>query len=89
MPRRKNPPYIDNFAAVTLRIYAERWEQADKEIIRVRDEIARIKDEAQKKILQLQFKEGELFHMRRCAELDIMKLVKANVPQLPPDQAEN
>lgn len=90
MGKRKNPPnYLDNFDAVMLRIYAERWEKADKEIIRVRDEIARVNDEIKRRIWDLQFKLGDLEHERRCAELDIMKLIKANVPQLPPPQSEN
>lgn len=89
MGKRKNPPYLDNFDAVMLRIYAERWEKADKEIIRVRDEIARGKDEIKRTIWDLQFKLGELERERRCAELDIMKLIKANVPQLPLPQSEN
>lgn len=83
MGKHKDPPYIDNFAAVTLRIYAERWEQADKEIRRVKYEIFQ-------RTWELEIELGKLETDRRCAARAIAKLVKANVPEFPPEpQVEN
>lgn len=79
MGKRKNPPYyIDNFAAVSLRIYAERWEQADKEIRRIRHEIFQ-------RTWKLEIELGKHQSEQRRAERAILKLVKANVPEFPPE----
>lgn len=83
MGKRKNPPYVDNFAAVTLRIYVERWEQADKEIRRIKHEIFQ-------RTWELEIELGKLKSEQRRTERAILKLVTNAVPEFPPEpQAEN
>lgn len=75
----KTKVHIDNFDAKLLRDYAERWNEADEEIIRVRDEIARVERETREKVWALQFKLGKLENERRFAELDMVRLIAERV----------
>ena len=79
MAKTKTKAHIDNCAAQMLRDYAERWNEADEEIIRVRDEIARVERETREKVWALQFKLGKLENERRFAELDMVRLIAERV----------
>lgn len=64
-----------SYAAQMLRIYAQRWGDADERSRELADEISRLKTRYRREIFNLELEQGKAQQERRSIELAIIRLI--------------